>query len=244
MKLFAHRGLSSIFPENTLAAFRACTDHGVNWIETDVNILGDGTVVVIHDSHLERTTNASGSIYNLTAADLDYIDAGAWFSTEMAGERVPTLAELIQLMNQTGLNANIEIKSNEQGAARTRELMSGVLRELEALRPEREVIISSFNHLILAELKRLAPQYRVAALMTKEMMGADWRSVLELIGAETIHLESRGLTENHVKKVKDAGFAINVWTVNEGERASQLKNWGVDGVISDYAHAFRELEHS
>ena len=99
-RIFAHRGLSAIAPENTLAAIGQCADFGVTWFETDVDILADGTPVVIHDSHLDRTTNRTGSIYDLQASDLEGIDAGRWFSGDFAGEKLPTLAQLVELMNQ------------------------------------------------------------------------------------------------------------------------------------------------
>ncbi len=68
--VFAHRGLNTIAPENTMSAFKLAVEHGVQWIETDVDILGDGTVIVCHDTTLDRTTNLTGSYYGLTAADL------------------------------------------------------------------------------------------------------------------------------------------------------------------------------
>ncbi|XCB29432.1 glycerophosphodiester phosphodiesterase family protein [Arcanobacterium hippocoleae] len=113
--LIAHRGLNTIAPENTFSAFNAAINRGINWIETDVDALGDGTPIIIHDTSLDRTTDKSGSYYDLSASDLPNIDAGSWFSPEFAAEKIPTLENLVQFMNETGMNANIEIKSNEQG---------------------------------------------------------------------------------------------------------------------------------
>ncbi|XCB30579.1 glycerophosphodiester phosphodiesterase family protein [Arcanobacterium hippocoleae] len=114
-QLIAHRGLNTLAPENTFSAFYAAVKHGINWIETDIDILGDGTPIIIHDSSLDRTTNRSGSYYDLTAADIPTIDTGSWFSADFIGEPLPTLSGLIDFMNKYQLNANIEIKSNEQG---------------------------------------------------------------------------------------------------------------------------------
>lgn len=158
--IFAHRGLSSVAPENTLVAIGACAENKVKWFETDVDILGDSTPVVIHDTHLDRTTNRTGSIYDLTAEDLEGIDAGAWFGSEYRGQKLPTLAQLVELMNRKELNGNIELKLNGQGAEKTLELIDAVIAELGKLDDDRKVVISSFDYLALAEFKRRAPNIR------------------------------------------------------------------------------------
>ena len=96
-----------------MSAFRAAVEAGIKWIETDVDIIGDGTAVLIHDSSLDRTTNCRGRDNELTASDLPAIDAGRWFSPQFIGEPLPRLADLVDFMNESGVNANIEIKSNE-----------------------------------------------------------------------------------------------------------------------------------
>ncbi|MDO4253141.1 MAG: glycerophosphoryl diester phosphodiesterase [Rothia sp. (in: high G+C Gram-positive bacteria)] len=240
--IIAHRGLSAIAPENTLAALKLCRDYGVSWFETDVDIIADGTPVVIHDSQLDRTTNSSGSIYELSKKDLADIDAGSWFSPAYAGERIPTLAQVIELMNTHKLNANIEIKSNEQGAEKTYQLIDAVIAQLDKLNPERQVLVSSFNHLLLAEFKRRAPQYQLAALMSQACLRPDWLSVLELIGAAAINVEDGALTAERIKLANRAGYPVNAWTVNSRQRAQQLLDWGVNSVISDHAHQFIDLE--
>ena len=132
-RIFAHRGLNRVAPENSLAAFEKTADAGLTWIETDVDILGDGTPIVIHDTSLDRTTNRSGSYYGLEKADLASIDAGSWFSPEFAGQPLPTLEQLIELLNRRGLNANIEIKSNEAGGAMSMRLIDSILDALTGL---------------------------------------------------------------------------------------------------------------
>ena len=83
-RVIAHRGMSTLAPENTLAAFRLCAEHGVRWFEFDCDLLADGTVVVIHDDTLDRTTDHTGGYHALTAADLGLIDAGSWFGAGFA----------------------------------------------------------------------------------------------------------------------------------------------------------------
>ena len=96
--VFAHRGLNRLAPENTMPAFELAADAGATWMETDVDIISDGTAILIHDSTLDRTTNRTGSIYDLTAADLPNIDAGSWFGPEYVGTRIPTLRDLVEFL--------------------------------------------------------------------------------------------------------------------------------------------------
>lgn len=239
--LIAHRGAKTLAPENTFSAFQAALDHGINWIETDVDILGDGTPIVMHDTSLDRTTDHAGLYYDLEVADLASIDAGSWFSPDFAGERIPTLSALVRFMNEKELNANIEIKSNEQGKTQTLTLIDNVIVELEKLDPARKVIVSSFNHVLLSIFKQRAPKLPVGCLYASATLYDDWKSILELVGADYIHPEDGYLTRERVEAFHAAGFGINAWTVDSPERANQLANWGVDGVISNCPQLLKSI---
>ncbi|WP_167146667.1 glycerophosphoryl diester phosphodiesterase [Actinomyces sp. ZJ308] len=234
--IIGHRGLSSLAPENTMAAFRAAVDHHLAWVEADVDVIADGTVIICHDSTLDRTTDRTGRYDALTVADLSGIDAGSWFSPRFNGEPLPTLARLIDLMNETGLNANIEIKPNETGREATLRLIDGVVAQLERLRPGVEVIVSSFSHVLLHLFKQRAPKVPVGCLYEKHTLSGDWRSTLEIVGADYIHPEDSSLTREQVQAFRAEGYGVNVWTVNSLSRANELFNWGVTGVFSDIAH--------
>ena len=231
--VLAHRGLPSVAPENTMAAFRAAADAGAGWIETDVDLLADGTPVLIHDTALERTTDRGGSIYGLRAADLAHVDAGSWFGPDFAGERLPTLEAFIDFVNERGINANIELKANEQGAARSVELVDTLAAALERLDAGRQVLVSSFSQPLLMAFHQRHPRYATAVLYESATIRPDWRSVAELCGAVAIHPEDTGLTEAMVRAVRAAGYGVNVWTVNRPDRANQLFNWGCTGVFTD-----------
>jgi len=234
--IFGHRGLSSLAPENTMAAFRCAVDHRVGWVEADVDVIADGTVIICHDSTLDRTTNRTGRYDDLTVADLGGIDAGGWFSPRFVGEPLPALRDLIDLMNDTGLNANIEIKPNETGKEATLRLIEGVIAQLKRLRPDAKVIVSSFSHLLLHLFKQRAPEVPVACLYESRALSGDWRSTLEIVGADYIHPEDSGLTRQQVQAFRAEGYGVNVWTVNSLSRANELFNWGATGVFSDIAH--------
>ncbi|WP_315582764.1 glycerophosphoryl diester phosphodiesterase [Actinomyces viscosus] len=234
--VIGHRGLSSLAPENTMAAFRAAVDHRVAWVEADVDVIADGTVIVCHDSTLDRTTNRTGRYDDLTVADLPGIDAGSWFSPRFNGEPLPTLGSLIDLMNETGLNANIEIQPNGTGREATLRLIDGVAAQLERLRPGAEVIVSSFSHVLLYLFRQRAPKVPVGCLYKSRTLSEDWRSTLEIVGADYIHPEDSSLTREQVQAFRAEGYGVNVWTVNSLSRANELFNWDVTGVFSDIAH--------
>ncbi len=139
-------------------------------------------------------------------------------------------------MNETGLNANIEIKSNEAGAEMTLRLIDNVIAELDRLKPECQVIVSCFNHVLLSHFKQRAPHIPVACLYETCALYDDWKSVLELVGADYIHPEDAGLTREKVQAFRQAGYGVNVWTVNSAARANELFNWGVTGIFTDVAH--------
>ncbi|MDK7742220.1 glycerophosphoryl diester phosphodiesterase [Helcobacillus massiliensis] len=241
-RIIAHRGMSRLAPENTLAAFRMMAEHGVQWLECDVDLLGDGTAVLLHDTQLDRTTDRSGTIADLTRSDLEHIDAGSWFSPAFAGERIPTLDQLIDLLNALELNANIELKSPVGGAAAGRALVDTVLKALDRLDPDRRIILSSFNHLLIRRAADQLPggpagaRIELACLFTRATLREDWRTVIEMAGAGIVHPQDRGLTRAEVETMRAAGFDVNVWTVNDPARANQLLNWGATGICTDVAH--------
>ncbi|MCI1676307.1 MAG: glycerophosphoryl diester phosphodiesterase [Ancrocorticia sp.] len=238
--LFAHRGLAARAPENTMAAFRAAADAGATWLEMDVDILGDGTPVVLHDSSLDRTTDHHGSMYSITAADLPSIDAGSSFSPQFAGQRIPTFHEFIDFLNDSGMNANVELKGNEAGKEPALHLIDTVIEELERLDPERQIIISSFSPLQLAEFHRRAPGYAIGVLFEKSTIRYDWRTILEWCGAQYIHMEDTPELDDLISLPLKAGYGVNVWTVDNPGRARHLLAKGASGI---FTNAVDELLH-
>lgn len=118
--VLGHRGAPSLAPENTLASIRRAARAGASWVEIDVDVIGDGTPIVIHDSSLDRTTDRTGSYYDLSRAELEDIDAGSWFiaddgSRPYAGERLPTLARALEAIAAEGLSVIVEMKPCEAG---------------------------------------------------------------------------------------------------------------------------------
>lgn len=247
--VFAHRGASALAPENTLAALRRAAAEGAVWVELDVDVIGDGTVIVIHDSRLDRTTSHRGSYYDLTAEDLAGIDAGSWFVTEegrrpYAGEPLPTLGAALGVVGEAGMGVNVELKSCEAGAAACRRLVDGVgalLEEHEERHPSSPVLVSSFNPLLLERMARRRPAAPRALLTENGLLLDDWRSYVEELGAVAVNPGEQTLERARVEEIRALGYGVNVWTVNSVQRACELFDWGVTGVFTDRIHDFRIL---
>src|SRR5256712_11990174 len=110
MLVIGHRGASGHAPENTLAAFGKAVSLGAAFIETDLQLSRDAHFVAIHDATVNRTTNGKGTVHDLTLAELRQLDAGSWFGSEFAGERIPTLEEILQFSNKNDVVFYLELK--------------------------------------------------------------------------------------------------------------------------------------
>jgi len=239
--LIAHRGHSAKAPENTLVAFRAAEEAGFSWVETDADLLADGTVVLIHDPTFKRTAHARDRVSHVVASDLDSLDAGSWFSEEFFNVRVPRLDALVDLMIETGLNANIELKLTDPTPDRVETYISAIGQSLQRLPAEGRsgrVIISSFNHQLLAAFHIQLPEFPTACLFERGRFApfnrhSVWRDAARFTGASFVHPHHRELTADIVRKIYEEGLRVNTWTVNSAERAAQLASWGVEGICTD-----------
>ena len=240
-KIIAHRGLCNQAPENTLAAFELAHQAGVTWLETDVDLLADGTPILLHDATLDRTTNTSGPVAALTPDALPNVDAGSWFGSAFAGEPLPTLAALIDFLNHTGMNCNVELKSNRDSDARPETLIASTLAELARLNPASQIIISSFDLALLAQFHEAAPEYTIATLFKPRALTKDWPERAHACGATYIHPKDHLRLPALLQIAHAEGFRTNVWTVNKKARARELLNLGVEGIITNNAAQFLPL---
>ena len=230
----AHRGASAECPENTLVAFRRAMELGATMIECDLQLTADGHVVVFHDWSLERTSDGAGAVRDLPLAALRSLDAGSWKAVCFAGERIPTLEEILDATaGRVGLN--LELKSRRSEGL----LALSVLRIVEQHAALDRVLFSSFDTGLLERIRDASPAARVAVLWAYPPFDDALRIAGEL-GAEAIHPPDRGTDEELVGRAREHGLATNVWTVNSLDRMLELAGFGVAGVISD--HPGRLLE--
>lgn len=153
LRVWAHRGGSSAAPENTAAADEVARRAGVEWIENDVQPTKDGVPVVLHDDTVDRTTDGSGAIRSLTAAQVAELDAGSWFAPSYAGQRVPTLASQLDGLRARGGNLLLEIKG-----AHPRESVARIVDEIHGRGMSRRVFVQSFDPQHLHWVREFAPE--------------------------------------------------------------------------------------
>lgn len=242
--LIAHRGRSAVAPENTLAAFQAAADAGFDWIETDVDLLADGTPVLFHDETLERTTDATGPLAALTRQDLAGIDAGSWRGECFRGERIPTLDQLMELLEATGTGVNLELKLSDPTPQRAKALHRVVLDAVQRLAPRVPVLLSSFQHELLAALHQDGVAAPLACLFEPHTLSAEhpetWQEAVEHTGATAVNPSHGDLDLGLARQILEAGLGLNAWTVNEPLLREELEQWGVQGIVTDGGPAMLE----
>ena len=229
---YAHRGARGHAPENTLLAFDLAFDLGSDGIECDVQRSRDGELVIIHDGTVNRTTNGVGAVAALSSADLRRLDAGYQWRIP---QRIPTLAETLDLVRRREGALNLEIKGETvEEAVGTAEAVEPVLRALEEPLGAR-LLVSSFAHPAVARLKERLPWLRVAALYSgREWQKRDMLAPALAMGAEAIHPGVGLTTSELVTQAHAKGLRVNVWTANRRATIRRLLAWGVDSLFSDY----------
>lgn len=226
-----HRGAKGHAPENTMASIRKCVELGARWVEFDVKLSADNEAVLMHDDTVNRTSDGKGTVAGMTLAELRRLDAGRWFSSDFTGEPVPTLVEAMDYLAAKGIGANVEIKAcpgreAETGAAVARTLAA---RWFGGPAP---ILISSFSPLSLTAARQAAPQVPRGMLTLK--FPNDWVMQMREFGCATFHVLDRRLTEARIRAVREAGYRVLAYTVNDAKRAGELLSWGLESVITDY----------
>ncbi|MFC0211764.1 glycerophosphodiester phosphodiesterase [Paenibacillus chartarius] len=231
--IIAHRGAAAEAPENTMAAFRKAIEQGCDAIELDVHLTADGQVVVFHDETLERTTNRSGPVGSLTWDELRQADAGAWFGRDFAGERVPLLSEVLELM-PAAVGLNLELKLSYGGR-----MVAPVARLLREYGRAETTVISSYDHKLLYRMKQEAPEVLISLVYDGRLLNP--LRLADDFGHDvfSFSLHHRMVEEDDVAPLRAAGKPVIVWTANREEDIRRLAACGVSGIITDVPGAAR-----
>ncbi len=230
-KIVAHRGGGTLAPENTIAAMQRGMDHGFRAVEFDVMLSQDGVPMLMHDARLGRTVKGSGSIADFTAQELGRMDAGSWFGLAFAGEPPPTYLQVLQFCTQNRIWMNVEIKpvpGFEVATGRAVALLTQTFFEQKiGVLP----LFSSFSFEALRAAQAAAPAIARGYLL--DTVPADWQERLRELDAVALHTNHKHLTAAQTTKIKDAGFGVFCYTVNDAVRAREILSWGVDGFCTD-----------
>jgi len=213
----AHRGASGLAPENTLAAMRKALEFPfVRGIELDVQLSKDGIPVVIHDDTLRRTTGQRGRVADYTAAELNRMDAGAWFSPAYKGETIPLLDQVLELAGGK-VKLNIELKTYGGRYPGMEQAVVDLLLQRGLMG---EAVITSFDPLSLRKVREIAPALETGLIIDAAPPGL--AQGLRQLGAKFLSIGHRQLNAERVRQFEDAGLTVMAWTVNDAKRMRQL----------------------
>ncbi len=226
--IVAHRGASADAPENTLAAYRRALELGADAAECDVRVSRDGEVVLLHDNRLDRTTDGTGRVGTKSLRELSRLDAGTWHGLDYAAESVPTLAQVFDTVDGQ-MTLFVELKAGD----RLVERVAAVLSDRDP-RVRQQVVLLSFRPRLLRRAHELMPD--VPTLLLRDGGGSLDPALVRrarAAGVQAVGLSDPGARRNGIRRLREAGLGVFVYTVDDPERARELLDWGVDGIITN-----------
>ena len=244
-KIYGHRGSKGEYPENTLLGFQKAIDMGVEGLEIDVHLTKDGELVVIHDETLHRTTDGEGRVKDHTLAEMKQLSVGNQFKhlekyeASWDKEKVPTLQEVLRLLDGTDVELNIELKTTIYTYPGIEEKL---LQVVETYASKRKIVYSSFHFPTLMRIKRLDENAEIAWLLQQPIPQIlDYISTFQL---EALHLDKNLVLDMQSEFPPSLAAITRVWTVNLKEEMERLFQLGVEAIITDYPERAIEVKRS
>ncbi|MFP5200890.1 MULTISPECIES: glycerophosphodiester phosphodiesterase [Bacillus] len=234
MYIIAHRGSSSAAPENTFAAFDLAVQQGADYIELDVQLTMDQHVAVIHDVTVDRTTNGSGLVKSYTLDQLKKLDAGSWFDSQYANERIPTLQEILERYSQR-VGILIEIKHPKQQIG----IEKAVVDIINRFAYSRHIMVQSFDANALQRVKAYAPSLRTAFIIKPSAFKLTKRKLAEYSSfADCLNMKKTMINRWLIDRIHSFGMDVFIWTVKDQKTADRMKTYPIDGVVTDHPPFF------
>lgn len=223
-QITGHRGAAGLAPENTLPALEKALRLGIDGVEIDIQRSADGHLVVFHDERLDRCTNGNGLLRSATLAELQALDAGAWFDPAYVGTRIPTFREVLDFMQSNNMILHVELKDPFYFPGVAAEVVA-LLREYKF---EERVQIRSFFHPALHDVFNLAPELAISELWYQHLPKADESHF------RSVNMDQSVLRPEHIADFHARGQKVSAWTVNDLEKARRFIDAGIDGLTTDY----------
>lgn len=237
--IIAHRGASGYAPENTLASVQKALDMGVDIIEVDIHLSKDKELIVIHDATLDRTTNGMDEVQDHTLAALKKLDAGGWFDKSFEGEPIPTLREVMKLINGQSVIL-IEIKKGKSG------IYTGIEQKvvdiIRAFKAEKWSIVQSFEPEVIEKMHKIAPDITLHKLIVGTIpifsVYHDGkfraRSVYSFDYVQAINPYHYLLTQRFINETHKRGMKVFTYTINDENEIENVLKMGVDGIVTNF----------
>ena len=246
--VIAHQGGEGLRPSNTMTAFANAVALGVDVLETDVHATADGELVMMHDDTVDRTTDGSGILREMTLAEVQALDAGYYWTDDDGqsypyrgqGLRVPTLRDLLTAFPQ--MRFNVEIKEQEPPVA---EPLCDLIRELGM---SEQMLVASFNEAAIVAFRQACREVATSMVqaeiipffaLSKLWLGATYQPQVEAIqvpefrGGIVPWGDLRVVNGRFIRDAQHHNIEFHVWTVNETDDMQRMLDWGVDGIITD-----------
>ena len=236
----AHRGASDDFPENTLVAFERAGDYGVGWIETDLQLLSDGRLIIFHDASLGRTSPGSSVIAEMEWTQVKNLDVGGWKRSEFSDQRPLKCEDLIRWQEKR-LNSPIIIWEMKYAAELAQaKLAAKALYRIISVSPGHRCIVSSFDREFLKQFRILMPEIPTALLAG--ILPDDGIKFCKTNGISGIHLTGDRLSRVEAKNIIKEGLNLRCYTINNVAEAKRLMAFGVEVIMTDRPGLFLSLE--
>lgn len=228
--LLAHRGACACAPENTLAAFQLAMRQGAHGVELDAKLSADGSIVVMHDASVDRTTDGSGKVNEMPLSALRELDAGFHSNGAYRGEKIPTLVEVLETLGSQAY-VNIELTNYLSPFDALPELAAALVQRMDR---QVQVIFSSFFPANLRRVRRVLPAARVAMLAYQGAFGLVGRGWIgRRASPKIVHPYHNDIHPDYIKNEHAHGRRIHPWVVNSPREAKAFLLMGIDGLISD-----------
>ncbi len=233
--VIGHRGASGHAPENTMASFKKALEYNVDIIELDVQLSKDGEVVVIHDPKVDRTTNGSGYVGDLSAEKIKSLDAGSWMGAGYAGERIPLLDEVLEWAKDSTRLA-IEIKN---APIRYDGIEEKVVRAIQRHQVEQSALVISFDHAAVRRVKALCPDISTGIIFAASPV--DPVGMALAADADVILPHWTFVSSSLLSRAHEVGLTVCVWVANEHEEIAFAAGLDVDGIASNFPDRVRNF---
>ena len=235
MLIFAHRGFSGKYPENTMLAYQKAIEAGCDGIELDVQFTKDHQLVLIHDETIDRTSNHNGQVCDYTYAELCQFDFSYKYK-EYGFQTIPTLKEYFELVKERPIITNIELKT---GINEYPGIEEAVYKLICQYNMQEKVILSSFNHESIMRMKTL-DSHLVCGFLTECLMLHPARYTNQY-NIEAYHPRFQTLSKKSMEEFKKYNIQVNTWTVNKKKDMERMISYGVDGIITNFPDVAKQI---
>ncbi|MDD5066116.1 MAG: glycerophosphodiester phosphodiesterase, partial [bacterium] len=231
--ILGHRGAMGIAPENTIISFQTALDQKVDIIELDVHLSRDKKLVVIHDEKVDRTTDGTGLVRDMTSRQIKKLDAGIKFSKKFRNARVPFLEEVMELLKGNSVRLNIELKNGPVFYPGIEEKIS---RMIDQYNSYDRTIVSSFDHLSLKRLKELNNRIPTAILYGNNLL--NFKKYVRELRVSAVHPHYFWVTPGLIRQMHGMNIAVNTWIINTEKDFIRFSRMGVDAIGTNFPGSF------